>query len=161
MQKDINVFTLLPDREQNERQCDQVCCVGPMVKYRTNSNGAPTVRTFLIGWELSLNSTSIFSKFFTLWHEIIFSICVIGNSEKYLIRVAMREWEKYTCLRFRKRQSEYNYIMFQDNFGWVQKSCDVTFTNNRKWNPFVILPWILTSAAILSWAWSVEGSLWI
>eukprot|EP00105_Crassostrea_gigas_P030469 XP_011452782.1 PREDICTED: zinc metalloproteinase nas-15 [Crassostrea gigas] len=40
-----------------------------------------------------------------------------SNSEKYLIRVAMREWEKYTCLRFRKRQRENNYVMFQDNFG--------------------------------------------
>lgn len=59
---------------------------------------------------------------FRLWHEIIFfPFCVIGNSEKYLIRVAMREWEKYTCLRFRKRQRENNYVMFQDNFGWAQK----------------------------------------
>ncbi|XP_078311499.1 uncharacterized protein LOC111101524 isoform X2 [Crassostrea virginica] len=40
-----------------------------------------------------------------------------SNADKYLVRVAMREWEKYTCLRFRKRQNERNYVMFQDNFG--------------------------------------------
>lgn len=67
---------------------------------------------------------------FRLWHEIIFfPFCVIGNSEKYLIRVAMREWEKYTCLRFRKRQRENNYVMFQDNFGWAQK---IVYTKHFK-----------------------------
>ncbi|XP_056004354.1 zinc metalloproteinase nas-38-like [Ostrea edulis] len=40
-----------------------------------------------------------------------------SNNDKYLIRVAMREWEKYTCLRFRKRRNDYNYVYFQDNFG--------------------------------------------
>lgn len=159
MQKDIIVFILLPDREQNERQCDRVYCVGPMVKYHTNSNWAHTVRTFLIGWVLSLNSV-LFRKFKTSWHDFFF-ICMIGNSEKYLIRVAMREWEKYTCLRFRKRQSENNYIMFQDNFGWAQKlyTRDVLKTKgNEKLSLFYN---VLTSAVIPSWAWSVEGSLWI
>lgn len=116
-----NRKTNFSDKEQSGRQCDRVYCVGPVVKYLTNSNGAHTVRKFLIGWVLNLNST-IFQMFLDCDMKLFFSpFCVIGNSEKYLIRVAMREWEKYTCLRFRKRQRENNYVMFQDNFGWAQK----------------------------------------
>ncbi|KAK3094298.1 hypothetical protein FSP39_000021 [Pinctada imbricata] len=29
----------------------------------------------------------------------------------------MREWEKYTCLRFRERTNEQNYVLFQDGYG--------------------------------------------
>ncbi|XP_021344813.1 bone morphogenetic protein 1-like, partial [Mizuhopecten yessoensis] len=38
--------------------------------------------------------------------------------ERYLIRVAMREWEKYTCVRFREATSDDdNYIRFQNGDG--------------------------------------------
>ncbi|XP_060074104.1 zinc metalloproteinase nas-15-like isoform X2 [Ylistrum balloti] len=38
--------------------------------------------------------------------------------ERYLIRVAMREWEKYTCVRFREATSEdVNYVRFQNGDG--------------------------------------------
>ncbi|XP_061171818.1 zinc metalloproteinase nas-15-like [Saccostrea echinata] len=47
----------------------------------------------------------------------VFKRGAYSNADRYMIRVAMREWEKYSCLRFRKRQNEYNYVIFQDNFG--------------------------------------------
>lgn len=38
--------------------------------------------------------------------------------ERYLIRVAMREWEKYTCIRFREATIEDdNYVRFQNGDG--------------------------------------------
>ncbi|XP_033760032.1 zinc metalloproteinase nas-15-like [Pecten maximus] len=38
--------------------------------------------------------------------------------ERYLIRVAMREWEKYTCVRFREAAAEDdNYVRFQNGDG--------------------------------------------
>ncbi|XP_060070634.1 zinc metalloproteinase nas-14-like [Ylistrum balloti] len=41
-----------------------------------------------------------------------------SNEDKYMIKVAMREWEKYTCVRFReKERSDVNYVLFNDGFG--------------------------------------------
>ncbi|XP_033760005.1 zinc metalloproteinase nas-15-like [Pecten maximus] len=43
---------------------------------------------------------------------------VFSNEDKYMIKVAMREWEKYTCVRFQeKRPSDENYVLFNDGFG--------------------------------------------
>ncbi|KAJ8310113.1 hypothetical protein KUTeg_011978 [Tegillarca granosa] len=41
-----------------------------------------------------------------------------SNSEIFMIKVAMREWEKYTCLTFHEAtETTRNYILFQDGFG--------------------------------------------
>lgn len=43
---------------------------------------------------------------------------VFSNEDIYMIKVAMREWEKYTCVRFQeKRPSDVNYVLFNDGFG--------------------------------------------
>lgn len=37
-----------------------------------------------------------------------------------MLKVAMREWEKYTCIRFHEAgPSDSNYIYFQDGLGYV------------------------------------------
>lgn len=41
-----------------------------------------------------------------------------SNEDIYMIKVAMREWEKYTCVRFQeKRDSDSDYVLFNDGFG--------------------------------------------
>ncbi|XP_076096037.1 uncharacterized protein LOC143066999 isoform X2 [Mytilus galloprovincialis] len=41
-----------------------------------------------------------------------------SDKEKYLIKVAMREWEKYSCVKFReKTRSDRNYVRFQNGMG--------------------------------------------
>ena len=41
-----------------------------------------------------------------------------GEKEQYMIRVAMTEWEKYTCLRFRpSTRSDRNVLRFQNGQG--------------------------------------------
>lgn len=41
-----------------------------------------------------------------------------SDKERYLIKVAMREWEKYSCVRFReKTNSDKNYVRFQNGMG--------------------------------------------
>ncbi|XP_060580699.1 balbiani ring protein 3-like isoform X2 [Ruditapes philippinarum] len=40
------------------------------------------------------------------------------DKERYMIRSAMTEWEKYTCLRFREKLStDYNVVRFQNGLG--------------------------------------------
>ncbi|OWF49657.1 zinc metalloproteinase nas-14-like [Mizuhopecten yessoensis] len=43
---------------------------------------------------------------------------VFSNLDKYMIKVSMREWEKYTCVRFEEREpSDTDYVLFNDGFG--------------------------------------------
>lgn len=49
----------------------------------------------------------------------MFNIYIIkGGYEQWMIKVAMREWEKFTCVRFHEaRPSDSNYVYFQDGLG--------------------------------------------
>lgn len=45
----------------------------------------------------------------------------IATKDQYIIKTAMREWEKYTCIKFReKTNSDINYVRFQNGHGWVR-----------------------------------------
>ena len=42
----------------------------------------------------------------------------IGDKEQYMMRSAMTEWEKYTCLRFKSAgRYEKNLVRFQNGVG--------------------------------------------
>ena len=64
--------------------------------------------------------------FFDVTKGVIYSLMVpidlfffpIGEKEEYMIRVAMTEWEKYTCVRFRPAtRSDRNLVRFQNGQG--------------------------------------------
>lgn len=41
-----------------------------------------------------------------------------NDYERWMLKVSMREWEKYTCIRFHEAgQSDSNYVYFQDGLG--------------------------------------------
>ena len=58
---------------------------------------------------------------FNIFLDEIFDISFIhaGLEDQYFMKVAMREWEKYTCVRFKERITEENFTRFQNGFGYV------------------------------------------
>lgn len=62
-----------------------------------------------------------FCFFFFCW-KLTKNVCLLlikATKELYIMKTAMREWEKYTCIKFReKTSSDVNYVRIQNGHGW-------------------------------------------
>lgn len=58
-------------------------------------------------------------KTFVVFFLIVYLLLIKATKELYIMKTAMREWEKYTCIKFReKTSSDVNYVRIQNGHGW-------------------------------------------
>lgn len=58
---------------------------------------------------------------------ILYPFFLKATKELYIMKTAMREWEKYTCIKFReKTSSDVNFVRIQNGHGRVFFSLMVT-----------------------------------
>lgn len=52
------------------------------------------------------------------FRKVNVTFLIAADKERYLMKVAMREWEKYSCVRFReKKRTDRNFVRFQNGMG--------------------------------------------